>query len=71
MEMKSSGMPKKLRARATCVWSAEKKAWVKPRYAMRISLSCVWVSSMHRLRCFMALEYERPASKPSCSGLVV
>jgi hypothetical protein len=58
MKMKSSGMPRKLRVRASCVWSADGKACVRSRYAMRISLSCVRVSFMHRLRCDMVEEQE-------------
>ncbi len=35
--MKSSGMPMNLRVRSSCKWSAERKAWVKSRYAIRMS----------------------------------
>jgi hypothetical protein len=43
---------------------------VKSRYARRMSLLCVWASSMQRLKWVMALESERPGRKPSCSGLM-
>jgi hypothetical protein len=67
--IQSLGIPKNLRARASCVCSVEGKAHVKSEYAMKISLSCVCGSSMHKLRYVMALEHERLARKPSCSGL--
>jgi len=56
MKIPSSGMPRNLRIRASCVRSAEGKAWAKSKYATKMSLSCVCASSMHRLRCLMALE---------------
>jgi hypothetical protein len=71
MKMKSSGMPRNLRVRANYVCSAKGKACVKSRYAIRMPLSRVCASSIHRLRCVMAREHERPTRKLSCSGLVI
>ena len=45
IKMKSSGMPRKPKVRSSCKWSAEGKAWVKSRYAIRMSLLCVWAFS--------------------------
>ena len=71
MKMNSSEMPRNLRVRVSCVWSAEGKVCVKSRYAVRMSLSRGSASPIHRLRCVMGREHKRPARKPSCSGLVI
>jgi hypothetical protein len=69
MKIKSSGMPRNLRVRVSWVWSTEGKAWLKSKYAMRRSMSCVGAPSMHRLRCVMAREQKQPTRKASYSGL--
>jgi hypothetical protein len=68
MKMKSSRMPRNMRVRASRVWSAEGKACVKSRYAIRMSLLCMCASSVHRLRYDIAREHERPARKSSFPG---
>jgi len=72
MKMKSSGMPRKRRVRLSYKWSAEGKAWVRSRYAIRMSLLCVvWASSMHKLKWMMALEHDLPGRKLSCSVVMI
>jgi hypothetical protein len=71
MKMQFSGMPRKRRVRSSCMWSAEKKAWVKSRYARRMSLLCVWASSIKRLRGVMALKQEQTGRNPYYSGPVI
>jgi hypothetical protein len=71
MKMESSGMPKNLRVRASCVWYVEGNACVESKYAMRMSLLRVCAFSMQRLRCVIILEQERPAQKPSCHELAI
>ncbi len=71
IKMKYSGMPRKRRVRSSYKWSAEGKRWVKSRYARRMSLLCVWTSSMQIFRWVMALEHDLPGRKPSCSGLMI
>jgi len=46
MKMKSSGMTRNLRVRATCVWYVAVNACVKSEYAMRMSLLWVRASSI-------------------------
>jgi len=38
IKMKSSGMPRNLRVRASCVWYVEENACMKSKYAMKTSL---------------------------------
>jgi hypothetical protein len=41
IKKKFSGIPRTRRVHSSCKWSAEGKAWVKSRYAIRTSLLCV------------------------------
>ncbi len=68
IRIKSSGMPKKRCMRPSCVWSANVKACVKSRYAIRMSLLRVWASSMHKPSWVIALEQEWSALNPSFPG---
>jgi len=71
IKMKSLGMPRKRKVRPRCKWSTDAKAWVKSRYAIRMSLLCVGASSMQRLGRVMALEQDLHGRKPSYSELMI
>ena len=70
LKLKSSGMPRNPRVRASCVWSFEGNACVKFKYGMKISLLWACASFIQRLGFVIAMEQERPARKPFCYGIV-
>ena len=71
LKMRSSGISRNLRVRASYVWSVEGNAIVKSKYARRMSLLRVSAFSIQSLKCVIALEQEDPTRKSSCSRLAI